>query len=297
MRYGYKTLDYSELKQLQYDLTPENVCHRIFRYFDFPQSKRVNEEDSFYLADSIENAESVFLAQVEVSVKNRIQDVSQLLKGELLQFLSSANKVYLVFVSPSKKHLTNDELKAIQNIEDYNFNDYKFWCCLNYEYYKFKGVTRLYIIAVKSKDDAYDEDEMMNNVLDKINNIPLGEYRDILVKQANDYCKSAENHSVEILPDMADFLQGAAAAIELYEKKSIPSNEEEIDDDDVVYFEDVYMGDLGQYRQTLMNEALSYAKEIIYPNNDITAVSSTIDFFLRGAEAAIKLIKEDFEKE
>lgn len=297
MEYGYKTLDYSELRQLQYDLTPENVCSRIFRYFDFPQKKRLNDVDSFYLADSIEDAESVFLAEVEVSVKDRIQEVSQLLKGELLQFLSSANKVYLVFVSPSKKRLTNDELKVIQNTEDYNFYDYKFWCCLNYEYYKFKDVTRLYIIAVKSKESVHDEDEMMNNVLDEINDIPLGEYRDILVKQANDYCKSAENHSVEIIPDMADFLQGAAAAIELYEKKSIPSNEEEIDDDDSVYFKDVYIGDLGQYRQTLMNEALSYAKEIIYPNNDITAVSSTIDFFLRGAAAAIKLIKEDSGKE
>ena len=62
MEYSYKTLNYSELKRLQYDLTPDNVCPRIFRFFDLPNARGMVDDDLERLAGDISIAESVFLA-------------------------------------------------------------------------------------------------------------------------------------------------------------------------------------------------------------------------------------------
>ena len=103
MEYDYRKLNYGELKQMQLGLTPENVCSRVFDYFGFPNAQGLCDEDSSHIADSIKNAESVLLIDGETPVKGRIQEVTELIKGELSQYLSAADNVYLLFVSPPKK--------------------------------------------------------------------------------------------------------------------------------------------------------------------------------------------------
>lgn len=297
MEYSYKTLNYSELKRLQYDLTPDNVCPRIFRFFDLPNARGLDDDDVETLVGDISIAESVFLAETEMSVKYRIQEVTELIKEDLSTYLSSADDVFLLFVSPSGKRLTNKEVDAVLDL-----NDVKNWYCLNYQNYRLEDTTYLYIIAIKEKEDAHDEIADMDVFLDIMNGVHLGKYKDVLRKQAEDYAKSVivdfENHSDAVASSIVDFLQGASVAIELSQVKSVSlSYRDEFDEDDSEILDDVEIEDLGQHEQALINESLSYAESIIYPNNNTSAIIATVQSFLDGAAAAIKLIKEDSEKE
>lgn len=291
MDYDYRKLNYGELKQMQLGLTPENVCSRVFDYFGFPNAQGLCDEDSSHIADSIKNAESVLLIDGETPVKGRIQEVTELIKGELSQYLSAADNVYLLFVSPPKKRLTLKEEKAIQDL-----NDDHFWCCLNYENYKLKDETRLHIIAINEKEGVHDEAEEMDVFLDEMNEVNLGEYNDVLRKQADDYAKSTigdpDNHSDAVAEAIVDFLKGAEVAIELSTNNSESlSFDGKFDKTESAILKDVVIDDLGQYEKALINEALSFAESTIYPYNDIVSMYVTVQNFLDGASAALKLIK------
>lgn len=290
MEYDYHKLTYGELKQMQLGLTPENVCSRVFNYFGFPNARGWCDEDSSHIADSIKNAESVLLFDGETSVKNRIQEVSELIKGELSHLLTADN-VYLLFVSPPKKRLTLKEEKAIQDL-----NDDHFWCCLNYENYKLKDETRLYIIAINEKEGVHDEAEEMDVFLDEMNEVNLGEYNDILRKQADDYAKSSivdpDNHSDAVAETIVDFLKGAEIAIELSTNNSESlSFDRKFDKTESAIIKRAVIEDLGQYEKAIISEALSHAESTIYPYNDIDALYVTVQCFLDGASEALKLIE------
>ena len=289
MEYDYHKLTYGELKQMQLGLTPENVCSRVFNYFGFPNARGWCDEDSSHIADSIKNAESVLLFDGETSVKNRIQEVSELIKGELSQYLSTADNVYLLFVSPPKKRLTLKEEKAIQDL-----NDDHFWCCLNYENYKLKDETRLHIIAINEKEGVHDEAEEMDVFLDEMNEVNLGEYDNVLKKQAEERAKSiivdSEKHADAVVDVMLHFLEGAAAAIEL-KNNGIPNIGEDFDDFDNAILEEVTIADLGKYGQKLIKQALDFAKSAVYPTNDKSVLAPTVEDFLDGASEALKLIE------
>lgn len=292
MEYDYHRLTYGELKQMQLGLTPENVCSRVFHYFGFSNARGWCDEDSSHIADSIKNAESVFLIEGETPVKGRIQEVSELIKGELSQYLSSADIVFLLFISPEKKRLTLKEVKAIQDLND---GDDHFWSCLNYEYYKLKDETRLYIIAINEKEGVHDEAEEMDVFLDDMNEVFLGEYNNVLRKQADDYAKSSigdpDNHSDAVAGVIVDFLNGASVAIELSKNNSNSlSFDRNFDKTESAILKDVVINDLGLYEKALIYEALSYAESVIYPKNVMDAMSETVQCFLDGAAAALKLI-------
>lgn len=289
MEFDFHIVKEDDLWEFQTDLTSENVCSRVFEYFDLPNVKFLNDVDSENLVHFIKYADSVFLCEVEMSVENRVSDFSELFESEVSSYLSKADEVFLVFVCPDDNPLTDNELEEIQN-----FENEKFWSCLNYQDSQITDITLLYIIAIKEREGVNDENEVIDSELDDITDIPLGEYKVILRKQASDYAKSvvadSENHTDAALGCMTDFLCGASAAIELSKNESITNIENEFDSWEFAIFDDIDTEELGEYKQVLMSQAMSYAESVIYPNNDKTLISITVVSFLNGTAAALKVI-------
>ena len=287
MEYRYKTLSYSELKELKFGITPENVCSRIFHYFDLPNG--LAEEDSDALVSSINDAESVFMAEINDDVENRVAEITGLINGELSQYLSLADDVFLVFVSPKDKKLSDSELETFQNL-----SEEKFWVCLNYHNAQIQDSTYLYIIAIKVKDGTRDINEAIDAFLDDINDINLGEYDKVLKKKAEERALSiivdSENHADAVVDVMLHFLEGAEAAIEL-KNYGFPNIGENFDDFDNAILEEVTIADLGKYGQKLIKQALDFAKSAVYPTNDKSVLAPTVEDFLDGASEALKLIE------
>ena len=290
MEYDFHIVKDDDLWKFQTDLTSENVCPRVFEYFDLPNVNGLEEADSENLAHFIKYADSVFLCEVEMSVENRVSDFSELCQSELSSYLSKSDDVFLLFVSPDDNQLTDEELEIIQN-----FGNEKFWSVLNYQNPLITDITLLYIIAIKERERVNGESEVIDSELDDITDIPLGEYKVILRKQASDYAKSVvvepENHADAALGCMTDFLHGASAAIELSKNESVRSNETEFDAWELAMFD---TEKLGEYKHVLVSQAISYAKSVIYPNNDNTLISVAVGSFLNGAAAAIKVINANF---
>ena len=145
-------------------------------------------------------------------------------------------------------------------------------------------------------DKLYDEAEEMDVFLDEMNEVNLGEYDDVLRKQADDYAKSSigdpDNHSDAVAEAIVDFLKGAEVAIELSTNNTESlSFDIKFDKTESAILKDVVIDDLGQYEKALINEALSFAESTIYPYNDIVSMYVTVQSFLDGASAALKLIK------
>lgn len=115
MEYDFHIVKDDDLWKFQTDLTSENVCPRVFEYFDLPNVNGLEEADSENLAHFIKYADSVFLCEVEMSVENRVSDFSELCQSELSSYLSKSDDVFLLFVSPDDNQLTDEELEIIQN--------------------------------------------------------------------------------------------------------------------------------------------------------------------------------------
>ena len=295
MDYSYTIVTDDDLWELQKELTSENVCSRIFEFFDLSNVNGLKNEDSETLVQMLKDAESVFLSEVTLSVENRVSELSNLVKHELSSHLFRADEVFLLFVNPESNPLSDTELDIVQNL-----NDDKFWACLEYSNSQIEDTTHLFIIAITERKGVYDENEVINSDLDDICNIPIDEYKVILRKQACEYAKSVvvntEEHSDVVLDIMKDFLYGASTAIKLSKDEFIFEFEDEFDDWEPAIFDDIDIDGLGKYKQDLMSLAIAYAKTTKYPNNDKTLIFTTVEGFLEGCAAAIKLIADKQHK-
>lgn len=291
MDYTYTIVTDDDLWELQKELTSKNVCSRIFEFFDLPNVSGLNDKDSEMLTQMLKNAESVFLSEVTLSVENRVSELSNLVKHEFSSHLSHADEVFLLFVNSENNPLTNKELEMIQNL-----NDDKFWACLDYSDSQIKECTPLFIIAITERELVYDENEVIDSDLDDICNIPVDEYKIILRKQACEYAKAvvvdAENHSDVVLDIMKDFLYGASTAIKLLKDEFVFESEDDFEDWESAILDNIDIDGLGEYKKDLISQAMSYAKATKYPNNDKTIIFTTIEGFLEGSAAAIKLIAD-----
>ncbi len=291
MDYTYTIVTDDDLWELQKELTSQNVCSRIFEFFDLPNVSGLNDKDSEMLTQMLKNAESVFLSEVTLSVENRVSELSNLVKHEFSSHLSHADEVFLLFVNSENNPLTNKELEMIQNL-----NDDKFWACLDYSDSQIKESTPLFIIAITERELVYDENEVIDSDLDDICNIPVDEYKIILRKQACEYAKAvvvdAENHSDVVLDIMKDFLYGASTAIKLLKDEFVFESEDDFEDWESAILDNIDIDGLGEYKKDLISQAMSYAMATKYPNNDKTIIFTTIEGFLEGSAAAIKLIAD-----
>lgn len=84
-----------------------------------------------------------------------------------------------------------------------------------------KNIAELFIIYLINGDSRTDE--MVNDLLDEINDIELGDLKNELIKEAEKYAKEGieepELHKDAVLCSMADFLHGAEATIKLMNNK------------------------------------------------------------------------------
>lgn len=231
-KYLYLTND--QLGELRDGIADGELWSLIYSYLKEPEElceiTRQNEigmemdEDDETLSRSIYGAKSVFVAKLSVDDENRVDDCIKLLKDEIINKLHKDGSVFLYAHYSEENKLTVKQFCKIADPID---------CFLNGEG-SLSGVrcyddreertTDLYLVEVEKGDCVIDEDEVIDDVLDEINKLDFGEYRDVLLKKAEDYAKltigDPENHKDAVVVCMINYLNGASETLKLVKENS-----------------------------------------------------------------------------
>lgn len=156
--------------------------------------------------------------KISVDDKYRAYNAVKLIRNELIKDISIYDKIFIDSwcsidkpISGKEKRIITDPLKFVINNGTITWNE-------NFDE-RLNPTTDLYVIATMKAVKETDKNDIIDAVLDEINDIDLGEYKNILLKKAvfhtNLTIDDYEKHPDEVIVSMADYLTGAAEAIKI----------------------------------------------------------------------------------
>lgn len=194
---------------------PDYLCG-IIRLVEKNKKKELDEEK---LSHAIYHSQSMFIAKINVDDNNRTNEIVELVKTKICDKISEYNYFFLEFKHSKENILTEEEVKLIT---DPIFKATEEETSVNWNVHRderLKATTDLYIVATFLSKKRDREEDMIDCLLDEINDIDLGEYKNILIKKAEQHAKQIiddyEEHLDAVVFSMEDFLTGAAEAIKI----------------------------------------------------------------------------------
>lgn len=176
------------------------------------------------LGQNIDTAKSVFVAKIAVANDNRVEDMVELIKDEMLSQIQPFDIFYLFFCTPEEDLITDDEANVLIDLLGDRLKDNSIvnWV-RNYDIRE-EGFTDLYMVGIEKGKLIDDEDEVIDEILDEINDLDFGEYRDVLIKNADQHAKNTigdlESYKDAVVACMLDYLHGASEALKLVSKNT-----------------------------------------------------------------------------
>lgn len=177
------------------------------------------EDKDERLFQSVYSTTSMFIAKISVEDKYRAYNIVKLIRTELCEKLSSYNEIFIEFKHSNEALLSRKDIRIIIDPIKHVTED---GTEINWNAStdaRHNATTDVYIIGTVKPVKVLKEEEMIDTVLDEINDIDLGEYKDILIKRAEQHAKMTiedykENQDIVVV-SMADYLAGAAEAIKI----------------------------------------------------------------------------------
>lgn len=225
----YLELSLSQLEDFKKGLEDGKLWSNIYTLLKEPdllcgiirllENSNENDESEEHLSQAIYSTTSMFIAKISVNDKYRAYEIVKLIRNEISDIILKYNELFLDFKHSKNNHLTGKEIKIITDsiaLETEESADIT-WNEENDE--RLNATTDLYIVATIKPDIIDNEDSLIDSVLDEINDIDLGEYKEILIKRAELHAKLTiddfKEHKDAVVVSMADYLTGAAEAIKI----------------------------------------------------------------------------------